>query len=316
MPCFSPQSAHRLDNGDVVFTINRGNRKHIASDLTLSCGQCLGCRIERSRQWGVRCMHESQMHTSNSFITLTYAPKHFNPSIQYRDFQLFLKRLRKRISPVLIRFYVGSEYSPINQLPHFHALIFGYDFPDKLFFKTTKSGSKLYTSKLLDEVWNKGYASVGSCTFDSACYIAQYCTNKSRVSDIREVAHHYNADTGEVTIPYYQRTDPITGEVFTVSPEANKMSNRPGIGRSWFDKYRSDVFPHDYVVVNGKKATPPRYYTRILKDSDPDAYEDILYQRYLTNQKRGGNMSPAALEGSEVNLLRRLSLFQRGLHLS
>ena len=66
--------------------------------VDLPCGQCVGCRLERSRQWAVRCMHEAQMHKSNCFITLTYnnmnCPQDY--SLNYDDFQLFMKRLRSK----------------------------------------------------------------------------------------------------------------------------------------------------------------------------------------------------------------------------
>ena len=53
-------------------------------------------------------MHERQMHEEASFVTLTYSdecvPRDF--SLRYRDFQLFMKRLRKAYPEREIRFYV------------------------------------------------------------------------------------------------------------------------------------------------------------------------------------------------------------------
>ena len=60
----------------------------------LSCGKCIGCRLEYSRQWAVRMYHESQLHDLNCFLTLTYAETGF--SLVPRDFTLFMKRLRAR----------------------------------------------------------------------------------------------------------------------------------------------------------------------------------------------------------------------------
>lgn len=91
MACFHPMVAYQCADGTVVFT-ERQNMPPVRT-LTLPCGQCVGCRLERSRQWAVRCMNEAQMHKKNCFVTLTY--KEASKSLRYRDFQLFMKRLRK-----------------------------------------------------------------------------------------------------------------------------------------------------------------------------------------------------------------------------
>jgi len=91
--CFHPVTAFQLDDLSIVFA-ERGSVKR---ELTLRCGRCIGCKIDRSRQWGVRCVHESQMHESNVFVTLTYNDENMpiDCSLCYRDFQLFMKRLRR-----------------------------------------------------------------------------------------------------------------------------------------------------------------------------------------------------------------------------
>ena len=70
MPCYHPISAFKTASGEVVFQelARYGN----STPIKIPCGQCIGCKLERSRQWGVRCMHEAQMHKQNCFITLTY----------------------------------------------------------------------------------------------------------------------------------------------------------------------------------------------------------------------------------------------------
>ena len=101
--------AVRMVDGSVKF-ISR-NKRGVDGTLELPCGQCIGCRLERSRQWAVRCLHEASLHENNSFITLTYDEASMPPggSLCYRDFQLFMKRLRKVTGKVT--FYC-SPYSP------------------------------------------------------------------------------------------------------------------------------------------------------------------------------------------------------------
>lgn len=95
--------AVRTASGDVVFhSAIAGWRPGDAwptsgdHELTLPCGQCIGCKLEHSRQWAMRCIHEAQLHSNNCFITLTYAPENLPPDggLIKRDFQLFMKRLR------------------------------------------------------------------------------------------------------------------------------------------------------------------------------------------------------------------------------
>ena len=60
--------AYRLESGQVVFA----ERGAVGAALTLPCGQCVNCRLNRSQEWAIRCVHEASLHSQNSFITLTY----------------------------------------------------------------------------------------------------------------------------------------------------------------------------------------------------------------------------------------------------
>lgn len=245
MPCFKPLQAWMLECGTVVFA----ERGKILRELTLPCGQCVGCRLERSRQWAIRCVHEASMHEYNSFVTLTYndenVPHDF--SLKYRDFQLFMKRLRKQMPGV--RFYMCGEYGEDFGRPHFHACLFGAFFPDRRLY-SEREGIRLYTSASLDKLWPSGFASVGDVTFESAAYIARYVMKKI---------------TGSRAESHYERVDGYTGEIYAIEPEFNRMSLKPGIGAKWLEKYEKDVYPHDYVIVRGVKMKPPRYYDKRLK---------------------------------------------------
>ena len=67
MACYHPLLAFRSE-GKIVF-----NKPFpYAKGFNLPCGQCVGCRLEYSRQWAVRLVHENQMHDKSCFITLTF----------------------------------------------------------------------------------------------------------------------------------------------------------------------------------------------------------------------------------------------------
>lgn len=239
-------------------------RGKVRRKLDLPCSQCIGCRLERSRQWAVRCMHEASMHDSNVFVTLTYDDRNFNPSLCYRDFQLFMKRLRKKFGKA--RFYMCGEYGEQFRRPHFHACLFGVAFPDGVPWSKSASGEMLYRSAVLEGLWPHGFSSYGSVTFESAAYVARYVMKKV---------------TGKAAAAHYSFVDPITGELSSLRPEFNKMSLKPGIGADWFKVFKSDVYNYDAVIVNGVEARPPRYYDKLLSRSDPMRFEELEYSRYL-----------------------------------
>lgn len=263
MACYNPITAYKTELGCVVFTELKRNG-NITTQLKLACGQCIGCRLERSRQWAMRCVHEAQMHPQNSFITLTYDDNNlpYRNNLNYEDFQKFMKRLRKHTGPSQVRFYMGGEYGELNWRPHFHACIFGWDWPDKVFFKRSPSGERVYTSATLQRLWPFGYSSTANVTFQSAAYIARYCVQKV---------------TGKAAEEHYKRQD--ENGVYHLTPEFNQMSRKPGLGATWFAKYKTDVYNHDHVIVNGMECSPPKYYDKILKRENRDRLEQLKETR-------------------------------------
>lgn len=244
--------------------------------IILPCGRCSGCRLDKSRKWAIRVMHEAQMHEVNSFITLTFAPftwvsngiraegypwfdtrQDSASTLRYVEFQRFMKRFKSRIRDhygkkiaKLIRFYMAGEYGEQFGRPHFHACIFGFNFPDRVFVCRSPSGAAVYRSKMLEELWPFGYSSVGELTFESAAYVARYCMKKI---------------TGNAADDHYDFIDPASGDRIWRTPEFNKMSLKPGIGAPWLDKFRTDVYPHDHIIVRGKECAVPRYYDKLLE---------------------------------------------------
>ena len=240
-------------------------------------------------------MHEASLYENNCFITLTYADEHLpeDKSLRYEDFQLFMKRFRKRfkgLQPVdgkyPIRFYMAGEYGEKYRRPHFHACIFNFDFADKKYHKKTPGGSRIFTSASLSELWPFGYASIGSVTFESAAYVARYIMKKVNVSSA--TPHHLRSH-------YLTQEIDEDGVINELVPEFNKMSLKPGIGQGWFDKYKDEVYPDDFVVVNGRKCKPPRFYDRKFADEFPLEFEQIQFDRYVDAQDRIEDNTPERL---------------------
>jgi len=197
-------------------------------------------------------LHEASLYDRNSFVTLTYDDGHYVPVLIYDHFQRFMKRLRKRRSD--ISFYMAGEYGPKLGRPHFHALLFNCDFPDR--YQVRGGKHPLFRSAELEKLWPFGFSSIGEVTFESAAYVARYCTAKV-TGDLAE--DHYR-----LPVPF---VDEVSGEIFFSRPaEFNHMSLRRPIGRDWLRLFWSDV-REGKVVVNGKECLVPRYYRRYFKNS-------------------------------------------------
>ncbi|ALS03690.1 VP4 [Gokushovirus WZ-2015a] len=258
MPCLKP--------------IEVPKRGFVDLRVTVACGQCIGCRIDRTQDWATRITHEASLHDLNVFLTLTYDDDHLPPggSLVKKDFQDFMKRLRFQHEG-RIRYFACGEYGDQTERPHYHAIIFGADFADKRAHSKNDQGDQLYTSDLLDSLWGKGKCFIGSVSIESAHYVAKYCIKKVNG---QLAAGHYGAR----------------------SPEFALMSLKPGIGAGWFDRYSGDVYPSDFVVLKGRKRSPPRYYDNMLEDIDAKLLQVLKKDRLKAAQKHRADQTPSRLK--------------------
>lgn len=259
MSCYHPLRAFRTPTG-VVF--NELSRHDILGRIDLPCGQCLGCRLKRARDWSLRITHESTLYEDNCFVTLTYGRDKLPPagSLCYRDFQLFMKRLRKANPGRRIRFFMCGEYGPLNLRPHYHACLFNINFTDRVVSGESASGAVYFDSAILSDLWSHGRVSVQDLNRSAAAYCARYIVDKI---------------TGDAAKAYYSSVD-SDGVINERVPEFCHCSLKPGIGADWFRKFGSDVYPHDFVVADGDKFPPPKYYDKLKKRIDPS---DVVLDR-------------------------------------
>lgn len=238
-------------------------------------------------------MHEHAITTSagrlSSFVTLTYAPEHVprDGSVNARDWQLFAKRVRKELGP--FRFFMCAEYGEQNDRPHYHAIMFGQGFEsDRELLKVGKFGN-LYYQPDLSRLWGKGFASVGSVTWQSAAYVARYSTKKA---------------TGALAESRYRRTDGQRS--WAVRPEFALMSrggrHGKGIGSAWIERFASDVYPSDELVVGGKRMRTPRYYDTQV---DPALLVSAKAKRLELARERAHDLTRERLEAREIILSQR-----------
>jgi hypothetical protein len=250
--------------------------------MQVPCGQCIGCRLERSRQWAIRCMHEQQMHDESCFLTLTYddnnLPRRMGvPTLYKKDMTDFMKRLRRRTG-LEIRYFQCGEYGEDMERPHHHVCLFGYDFPDRKMFSYSKKGSPQYESEELSKLWNMGYCLIGELNFESAAYVARYCT---KIMNGDKAVEHYQGRT----------------------PEYATMSRNPGLGEKWYNKYKSDLYGNgnDHCVIRGNVVCkPPKYYDFLKELEEQDKYNEVngvvlgkaRKEIDLIKSKRAENINP------------------------
>jgi hypothetical protein len=275
------------------------------SELEIPCGQCIGCRFDKSRQWAVRAVHEASMYEDNSFITLTYNEESIpeNRSVSKKVLQQFLKRYRKEIDKHVpgkqIRFMACGEYGTLRNRPHYHAIIFNWRDPTEYLWSKSKSGELLFRSPVLENAWRFGHSSVGNVTFQSAAYTARYVTKKV---------------TGKKARTEYEIFDPESGEIIKIEPEFALMSlgrrneieelDNGGIGYKWYKKYFESDCTKDFITVNRAKMAIPDYYYRLLEQKDPERYERIKKLHREEAKKK-------AKDNTEERLIQKQKVFER-----
>ena len=284
MACFHPLRLGRSGSDD---------------ERVVACGQCIGCRLERSRQWAMRCMHEASLYEKNCFVTLTYSESNCPPrGLDKGAFPRFMKALRHELLRskeyavrndigTRVRYFHAGEYGALFQRPHYHACLFGFDFKDKVFF-SEREGIKLFVSPSLQELWPFGYSTVGQVSFESAAYVARYVTKK--INGDRKDAHYEGKH-----------------------PEYVTMSRRPGISRDWYTQFKDDVFPSDEVGLRGKVLRPPVFYTRILESEDLESFERIKAKRKVKALANADDNTPQRLKVKEQCKLAKFRLLKRGI---
>lgn len=279
MTCHYPVDAWRLHkprNGKVISF--RPVPRSWGSAISLPCYKCAGCRLERSRQWAMRCVHESKMHKQNCFVTLTYRNDDLPEfgTLVPEHLKNFHKRLHNRLlrqGHDGIRYYACGEYGDQSQRPHYHTLLFGFDPPDKRLYSGSEDDENaIYSSRMLDETWGFGDVRIGAVTFDSAAYVARYCMKK--VDGPQRAAGHYLVYDAD-------------GLVHEREPEFARMSLKPGIGATYFRKYGAEILQHDSVIVNAREVPSNRYYDKLIDErflAGPDPYRLTYKNRQDKNK--------------------------------
>jgi len=296
--CYAPIKAFKDAEGNIIFNNDKGLG---ISELNLPCAQCIGCRLNHAEGWAIRMIHESQLHEQNSFLTLTYSDENLPPNgnLRYEDVTKFIKKLRKVLSKTqfknTIKYYRVGEYGENFSRPHYHIILFGFDFSNtqikyknKLNSKTLwrSKPHKYYISSLLNDLWTFGHCEIGDVNYQTCMYVAKYVTKK--VNGKNKTAHYSRCDQH--------------GEIFQLEQEKSSMSRKQAIGKAWLEKFYTDIYPKDFCVHSTKKLKTPKYYDKWLEKYHPSLYDSVKSERESSMIDRDAD--PIALTRSyEVKLL-------------
>jgi len=136
------------------------------------CGRCVPCRVAKAREWAVRCVCELGYHDHAHFVTLTYDEEHLvrgymgHGHLMKSHLQAFFREVRRDYPPRTVKYFACGEYGSDNGRPHYHAIIFGVSDTDSY-----------------SRAWKHGIIHIGTVTYDSARYVADYLLKSYEDSD-------------------------------------------------------------------------------------------------------------------------------------
>lgn len=186
------------------------NNVYNKSRLEVPCGHCSQCKDIKRLSWFVRLYYEwkkcEELNGFGLFETFTYNEKHV-PRIlpnykgglrcfSVRDLQLYLKRLRKRLSKEypdlnltnVLKYFISMEYGGNTHRPHYHPV----------FFVESPLIDRFKFKKICEELWNEnGFTRSGDLNFGFICnagglsYVAKYvCKDAYEDSFVRNREHY------------------------------------------------------------------------------------------------------------------------------
>ena len=277
--------------------------------VDVPCGRCHGCRLDYSKQWALRCMHEAQLHESNSFLTLTYDNEHLpsDRSVHKEDLQRFFRRFRKHYGYRKLRYFGCGEYGDKSGRPHYHLILFGHDFSDDRYLWSLSGDHPLYRSPTLEKLWFEGHSAIAEVSFDTCAYTARYVMKKRKGKP-----DEIDPKTGKTNAQYYEALCEDTGEIIEIEPEFCLMSKRPGIGKEWFDNFKGDL-DKDFVTFKGKKSSIPTYYDKLLEAEDPEEFMERKKRRIAKAKERAEDNTLDRLRVKEVCSIAKTESLERTL---
>jgi len=262
--------------------------------IPVPCGKCPPCKMRRVNEWVFRMMWEEQHNSVSSyFVTLTYDTAHvpLTPhgfmTLRKKDFQDFMKRLRKSISEYRftgldhppVKYYACGEYGTKTNRPHYHAIILNVPNPDLFASAWSLSGVQF------------GAVDIGTATSDSVAYCMKYIDKES----FREKKYRHSRDDRE--------------------REFSLMSK--GIGAGYVEddavrRYHSADLSRNFLTkLSGHRIAMPRYYRqKIFTEQQLEQQRAIIESAVYEHEQKRRHLHDAS--GTPYTFPERLEFEREG----
>ena len=223
--------------------------------IDVPCGKCIQCIKTKSLWLETACNYEYNKYGCGAFVTLTYDDQHYlklyneekeDFLADYRDFQLFLKRLRQNLYRKYevrheFKYLATTEYGEKNGRIHYHVLFFGLDFRNNEL-----------------DIWKAWENGITDCrpidtTGKAIRYVLKYLTK-----DERRQKEKYNF--GKYESPYIKYSK--------------------GLGKGFIQDNINFIYEHQgcYEYEKGKLISLPPYWCNRLKLKPLTSYNEIRKQ--------------------------------------
>lgn len=251
----------------------------------IPCGNCIGCRLEYSREWANRGYLETKSWKQNWFVTITYDDENmttleetkdqneitywnngtWNGTLVPKELTQFIKNVRqimkRKYNEDNIRFMACGEYGEEGQRPHYHIIFFNLNLPTDTFFEPKIINKETYfRNKIIEQAWTKGISNISEATWNNIAYTARYITKKVNGKTSSE---HY-ASKGQ-------------------TKEFLRVSRAPGIGRYYYDEKKEEIYKNDEIIIVNKEGAistkPPKYFDKLYEKDNPEHWKEIKAKR-------------------------------------
>lgn len=254
----------------------------------INCKECIGCRLDYSRDWANRGYLESLMSEGkNYFVTLTYrdveipdeittkngntycesdSEEEWKGTLNKKDGQKFIKALRQEMKRKYgvdgIRFMLAGEYGTEDERPHIHVILFNCPLPPETFkvHRVDWKKQTIYRNQIIEKTWTHGYSEIAEANWNTIAYVARYITKKQNGPQSEE---EY-AKKGQIK------------EFFITS-------RNPGIGKKYYDLHKDEIYKYDKVLIKNNKGSywikPPTYYDHFYEKEHPEEFEELKRKR-------------------------------------
>lgn len=310
---FSTKQLESYDNLKNSYSNEWGNWTPIP------CGQCIGCRLDNSREWANRGYLEGKYYENkNWFVTLTYNDDNLTipETIETKNGFIFtkydgiewkgtlvpeeLKQFMKNLRQIMkrefnvdgIRFIGCGEYGSEKKTnrPHYHLIIFNCPLPAESFYDPEVNWEKniYYKNDIIERAWGKdktkhkeakGICNISEATWNNIAYTARYVTKKIN---------------GEYAPENYGAKGQIK--------EFFRCSNRPGIARQYYEDNKKEIYRTDKILIHNKKGahwvTPPEYFDKLYEKEDPE------HMKWIKERRKKRQLDTLIIKGQNTSLTR------------